>query len=98
VSRLVELSKACLGKALGISFYRHKEVTQLYTWGCSYALTWTAEKCLSPVEVWLAVWPGRRGGLEVYVLLTFLRLCRELRTVDVMGACRESSLPVTGVI
>jgi hypothetical protein len=39
---------ACLGKALGISFYRYKEVTQLYIWGCSYALTWTAEKCLSP--------------------------------------------------
>jgi hypothetical protein len=51
-------------KALGISFYRHKEVTQLYTWGCSNALTWTTEKCLSPVEAWLAVRPQ--------VLLTFL--------------------------
>jgi hypothetical protein len=60
------------GKALGISFYRCKEVTQLYIWGCSYALTWTAKKCLSPVEAWLAVWPGHRGGLEVCVLLTFL--------------------------
>jgi hypothetical protein len=47
--------QASFGKALGISFYRHKEVTQLYTWGCSYELTWTAEKCLSPVEAWLAV-------------------------------------------
>jgi hypothetical protein len=32
--------KACRGKALGISFYRYKEVTQLYIWGCSYVLTW----------------------------------------------------------
>jgi hypothetical protein len=29
----------------------------MYMWGCSYALTWTAEKCLSPVEAWLAVQP-----------------------------------------
>jgi hypothetical protein len=42
-------------KALGISFYRHKEVTQLYIWGCSYMLTWPAEKCLSLVEAWLVV-------------------------------------------
>jgi hypothetical protein len=42
--------KACRGKALDISFYRYKEVTQLYIWGCSYVLTWPAEKCLSPVE------------------------------------------------
>jgi hypothetical protein len=40
----------CLGKALGISFYRYKEMIQLYIWGCSYALTWLVEKCLSPVE------------------------------------------------
>jgi hypothetical protein len=33
---------------LGISFYRYKEVTQLYIWGCIYVLTWPAEKCLSP--------------------------------------------------
>ena len=26
----------------------------MYTWGCSYALMWTTEKCLSPVEAWLA--------------------------------------------
>jgi hypothetical protein len=32
------------------------------------------------------------------VLLTFLRLRRELRTIDVMDACREPSLPVTRVI
>jgi hypothetical protein len=41
---------ACRGKALSISFYRYKEVIQLYMWGCSYVLTWPAEKCLSPVE------------------------------------------------
>jgi hypothetical protein len=39
-----------LGKALDIPFYRYKEMIQLYIWGCSYALTWQAEKCLSPVE------------------------------------------------
>ena len=50
MSRLGELFFPCLGKALGISFYRYKEVTQLYIWGCSYVLTWPAEKCLSPVE------------------------------------------------
>jgi hypothetical protein len=38
------------GKALDISFYRYKEMIQLYIWGCSYALMWQAEKCLSPVE------------------------------------------------
>jgi hypothetical protein len=38
------------GKALDIPFYRYKEMTQLYIWGCSCALTWQAEKCLSPVE------------------------------------------------
>jgi hypothetical protein len=66
VSPLGELSffLTCLGKALGISFYRYKEGTQLYIWGCSYALTWSAEKRLSPVKAWLALWPQ--------VLLTFL--------------------------
>jgi hypothetical protein len=39
-----------LGKALDILFYRYKEMIQLYIWGCSYVLTWQAEKCLSPVE------------------------------------------------
>jgi hypothetical protein len=37
-------------KALGIPFYRHKGMVQLYIWGCSYVLMWPAEKCLSPVE------------------------------------------------
>jgi hypothetical protein len=48
---------ACRGKALGISFYRYKEEIQLYIWGCSCVLSWPAEKCLSPVESWLAVQP-----------------------------------------
>jgi hypothetical protein len=39
-----------LGKALDIPFYRYKEMIQLYIWGCSYVLTWQAEKRLSPVE------------------------------------------------
>jgi hypothetical protein len=38
------------GKVLDIPFYRYKETIQLYIWGCSYVLTWQAEKCLSPVE------------------------------------------------
>jgi hypothetical protein len=40
VSRLGELSffLTCLGKALCISFYRYKEGTQLYIWGCSYVI------------------------------------------------------------
>jgi hypothetical protein len=33
-----------------------------------------------------------------WVLLTFLCLCRELRTIDVMDACREPSLSVAEVI
>jgi hypothetical protein len=37
-------------KALDIPFYRYKEMIQLYIWGCSYVLTWQAEKCLSPIE------------------------------------------------
>ena len=64
MSCLGELFFTYLGKAMAISFYRYKEGTQLYIWGCSYALTWPAEKCLSPVEAWLAVRPQ--------VLLTFL--------------------------
>jgi hypothetical protein len=39
-----------LGKVLDIPFYRYKEMIQLYIGGCSYMLTWQAEKCLSPVE------------------------------------------------
>jgi hypothetical protein len=36
-------------KALGIPFYRHKGMVQLYIWGCSYVLTCPTKKCLSPV-------------------------------------------------
>jgi hypothetical protein len=49
-----------------------------------------AEKYLSPVEAQLAVRPG--------VLLTFLCLRRELRTIDAMDACMKPSLPVARVI
>jgi Fe-S cluster biogenesis protein NfuA len=48
-TRLCSL-KPGVTKALGISFYRYKEVIQLYIWGCSYVLTWPTEKCLSHVE------------------------------------------------
>jgi hypothetical protein len=44
------VSLSPLEKALGIPFYRYKGMVQLYIWGCSYVLTWPAEKCLSPVE------------------------------------------------
>jgi hypothetical protein len=53
-------------------------------------LTWPTEKYLSPVEAQLALRPR--------VLLTFLCLRRELRTNNVMDACREPSLPITEVI
>jgi hypothetical protein len=38
------------------------------------------------------------AGGATWVLLTFLCLRRELRTIDVMDACRGPSLPVIGVI
>jgi hypothetical protein len=39
-----------LWEGLGIPFYRYKGMVQLYIWGCSYVLTWPAEKCLIPLE------------------------------------------------
>jgi hypothetical protein len=42
-------------KALDLPFYRYKERVQMYNGGCSYVLTWLAEKCLSPVYV--LTWP-----------------------------------------
>ena len=58
-SELASLASALapLGKALGIPFYRYKGMAQLYIWGCSYALMWTTEKCLSLVEAWPAARP-----------------------------------------
>jgi hypothetical protein len=47
---IVLAASASSGKALGIPFYRYKGMVQLYIWGCSYVITWPAEKCLSPVE------------------------------------------------
>jgi hypothetical protein len=48
---VVPIARALLPpqKALGIPFYRHKGMVQLYIWGCSYVLTCPAKKCLSPV-------------------------------------------------
>jgi hypothetical protein len=37
----------CLRKALDIPFYRYKEMPTC-TMGCSYVLTWLAEKRLEP--------------------------------------------------
>jgi hypothetical protein len=47
---LAASAHSSLEKALGIPFYRYKGMVQLYIWGCSYVLTWSAEKCLSPIE------------------------------------------------
>jgi hypothetical protein len=41
------VSVSCLRKALDIPFYRYKEMPSC-TMGCSYVLTWLAEKCLEP--------------------------------------------------
>jgi hypothetical protein len=41
------VSKTCLRKALGIPFYRHKEMPSC-TRGCSYVLSWSLVKCLEP--------------------------------------------------
>jgi hypothetical protein len=41
------LNVACLRKALDIPFYRYKEMPSC-TMGCSYVLTWLAEKRLEP--------------------------------------------------
>jgi hypothetical protein len=40
----------------GPPFYRCKERVQVYNGGCSYALTYLAERCLSPVymQPWLS--------------------------------------------
>jgi hypothetical protein len=38
---------SCLRKALDIPFYRYKEMPS-YTRGCSYVLSWLAEKRLEP--------------------------------------------------
>ena len=43
----VVCSTTCLRKALDIPFYRYKEMPSC-TMGCSYVLTWLAEKRLEP--------------------------------------------------
>jgi hypothetical protein len=44
---ILHLVPLCLRKALDIPFYRHKEMPSC-TMGCSYVLTWLAEKRLEP--------------------------------------------------
>jgi hypothetical protein len=44
---LQRVSATCLRKALDIPFYRHKEMPSC-TRGCSYVLSWLAEKRLEP--------------------------------------------------
>jgi hypothetical protein len=47
LSVLQRLSTMCLRKALDIPFYRYKEMPSC-TRGCSYVLSWLAEKRLEP--------------------------------------------------
>jgi hypothetical protein len=47
LSVLQRLSPTCLRKALDIPFYRYKEMPSC-TRGCSYVLSWLAEKHLEP--------------------------------------------------
>jgi hypothetical protein len=47
LSVLQRVSATCLRKALDIPFYRHKEMPSC-TRGCSYVLSWLAEKRLEP--------------------------------------------------
>jgi hypothetical protein len=47
LSVLQRLSTTCLRKALDIPFYRYKEMPSC-TRGCSYVLSWLAEKRLEP--------------------------------------------------
>jgi hypothetical protein len=67
-------------------------------------LTWLAEKCLEPctcvnVAVGEVLEPCRSAaGGAAGVLLTLSCFRRELRTLDVMVARGEPSLPATGVV
>jgi hypothetical protein len=47
LSVLQRLSRTCLRKALDIPLYRYKEMSSC-TRGCSYVLSWLAEKYLEP--------------------------------------------------
>src|SRR5688572_10310270 len=47
LSQRVSTASPCLRKALDIPFYRYKEMPSCTT-GCSYVLTWLADKCLEP--------------------------------------------------
>jgi hypothetical protein len=55
-----------------------------------HVLTWPSEKCLEPYR-------SIAGG-AAWILLMFSCFRRGLRATNVMGARREPSLPVTGVI
>jgi hypothetical protein len=67
-------------------------------------LTWLAEKCLEPctrvnvaVEEVLEPYRSAAGG-AAWILLTFPCFRRELRTIDVIDARGEPSLPAIGVV
>jgi hypothetical protein len=57
--------------------------------GPIHELTWPSEKCLEPCR-------STAVG-AAWILLTLSCFRRELRTLDVMDARGEPSLPVTGV-
>jgi hypothetical protein len=54
-----------------------------------HELTWPSEKCLEPCR-------STAVGVT-WILLTLSCFRRGLRATNVMGACGEPSLPVTGV-
>jgi hypothetical protein len=55
-----------------------------------HVLTWPSEKCLEPCR-------SIAGG-AAWTLLTFPCFRKELRTIDVMVARGEPSLPAIGVV
>jgi hypothetical protein len=55
-----------------------------------HVLMWPSEKCLEPCR-------SAAGG-AAWILLTFPCFRRELRTIDIMDARGEPSLPAIGVV
>jgi hypothetical protein len=87
---------------LDIPFYRHKKMAQLYNRGVAMCYVASGEvsgryACVN-VSVGEVHEPCRSTVVgAAWILLTSPCFCRGLRTTDVMDACGEPSLPVTGV-
>jgi hypothetical protein len=94
--------RALSRKALDLPFYRCKESVQMYNEGvamCYVASGEVPEPCVhGNVAVGEALEPCRSTTVGVArILLTFPCFHRGLRTIDVMDARGEPSVPVTGV-